>query len=94
MTQASVDVILSVLRDFREEVHQEFKAVKAKQDITNGRVNELERERDERRGYDKRGEESQALERADTLSWRALVVPAVVAIAVTAAGILAQILLG
>ncbi len=49
--------------------------IESKQDLTNGRVNELERERDHRKGYEARRSE----ETVQSWEWRRIVVPAVVA---------------
>lgn len=93
MTHDTENVILQVLRDFREEVHEEFRVVKAKQDITNGRVNVLEAERDERSGYERAVGEKKALRRADVLSWRAVVVPGFIGLCLLLLGLAAGHLL-
>jgi TolA-binding protein len=87
MTQGERNAILQAID---REVIPRLNRIEEQVRATNGRVNALEAERDQRKGYDSRVDEEQALERADTLSWRAVIVPGTVAVVVTVLAIVAQ----
>lgn len=90
MSPEREDIILSTLRDFRREVRDEFKVVKAKQDLTNGRVNILESERDRREGYDQRRVE----EDADRRWWLQLLTSPLTGVVLFVAGVVTTLILG
>lgn len=85
MTSEVHDMIVGRIDDLQKHVDRRFDVVEKKQDITNGRVNALEAERDKGAGYAKRVHE----EREHRKWWVSVLTSPLTSVVVFCAGVIA-----